>query len=267
MIVFPNAKINIGLNVVSRRADGYHNLETVFFPVKLCDALEMVEAKETRLSVSGIEIDGDFTDNLVLKAYRLLKNDFDLPPVHFHLHKVIPLGAGLGGGSSDAASALKMMKDYFSLNLNSDALEQYAAQIGADCPFFIQNKAVFATGIGNEFQSLSLNLDDFQIVILKPNCLVSTNEAYQKVVPAKSKTPLFEAIQQPIETWKDTIFNDFEKSVFPQHPEIQQLKEILYQMGAVYAAMSGSGSAVFGLFRHSPTNIADKIPRGIFIYR
>ncbi len=174
MIVFPNAKINIGLNVVSRRADGYHNLETVFFPIKLCDALEMVEAKESQLSVSGIEIDGKSANNLVLKAFHLLKDDFDLPPVHFHLHKVIPLGAGLGGGSSDAASALKMLNDYFGLNLNTDILEQYAAQIGADCPFFIRNKAVFATGIGNEFQSLQLNLDDYQIVILKPNCSVST---------------------------------------------------------------------------------------------
>ena len=253
--------------MVSRRADGYHNLETVFFPVKLCDALEMVVAKETRLTVSGIEIEGNFSDNLVLKAYRLLKNDFDLPPVHFHLHKIVPLGAGLGGGSSDAASALKMLNNYFGLNLNTDILEQYAAQIGADCPFFIRNKAVFATGIGNEFQSLQLNLDDYQIVILKPNCSVSTREAYQNITPAKPQIPLFEAIQQPSETWKDTIINDFEKSVFPQYPEIQQLKENLYRMGSVYAAMSGSGSAVFGLFRHLPTNFANKIHPGIFIYR
>lgn len=244
MIVFPNAKINIGLNVVSKRADGYHNLETVFFPVKLCDALEMVESKETRLTVSGIEIDGDLTDNLILKAYRLLKRDFDLPPARFHLHKVIPLGAGLGGGSSDAAFALKMLNDFFSLNLSTGTMEEYAAQIGADCPFFIRNKPVFATGIGNVFQPLTIDLDSFQLLILKPNCLVSTHEAYQSIVPAKPAMPLIEAIQQPIERWKDSIFNGFEKSVFHQHPEIQQLKKLLYQIGAVYAAMSGSGSAV-----------------------
>ena len=267
MIVFPNAKVNIGLNIVSRRADGYHNLETVFFPVKLCDALEMVEAKETLLTVSGIHIDGKSSDNLVLKAYHLLKQDFALPPIHFHLHKVIPFGAGLGGGSADAASALKMLNDFFNLNLSIETLEQYAAQIGADCPFFIQNKHVFATGIGNEFQPLKLNLDAFQIIILKPNCSVSTQKAYQIVVAAKPKIPLFEAIQHPVETWKDTIFNEFEKSVFLHYPEIQQLKEKLYRMGAVYASMSGSGSAVFGIFRHLPIDFADRIPQGIFIYR
>lgn len=267
MIVFPNAKINVGLNVVSRRVDGYHNLETVLFPIKLCDALEMVEAKETLLTVSGIEIDGKHTDNLVLKAYRLLSDDYSLPPVHFHLHKVIPFGAGLGGGSSDAAYTLKMLNDFFNLSLNTGALEHYAAKIGADCPFFIQNKPVFATGIGNEFQALNLDLNAFEILILKPNCSVSTQEAYQNVVPGKPSHPLHEAIQQAIETWKDRIFNDFEQSVFLQYPEVQRLKEIMYQLGAVYAAMSGSGSAVFGVFRHLPTDFADKIPPGIFIYR
>jgi len=267
MIVFPNAKINIGLNVVSKREDGYHNLETIFFPVKLADAIEFAEAEETTLTTSGIQIDGDPEQNLVLKAYRLLKADFNLPPLHFHLHKVIPFGAGLGGGSSDAAFTLKMLNEYFNLDLTQENLELYAAQIGADCPFFILNKPTFATGIGNKFHNIELNLADYEIVILKPDFFISTPEAYKNVIPRNPKFRLTEIIKTPVNDWKNLIVNDFEKSVIPKYPQIAELKQILYDLGAGFASMSGSGSAVYGIFRHLPTDLNKKIPQGVLLYR
>ncbi len=267
MIVFPNAKINIGLNVVSRRDDGYHDLETIFYPVKLADALEFVEANETSLSISGIHIEGAPESNLVLKAYQLLKSDFNLPPLHFHLHKVIPFGAGLGGGSSDAAFTLKMLNDWFELGLSTEKLEAYASQIGADCPFFIQNKPTFATGIGNIFRSVDLDLSDYKIIILKPDLSVSTPEAYKNVIPRNPKFRLNEIVKTPVENWKNLIVNDFETSLFPQYPQISKLKRLLYDLGANFASMSGSGSAVFGIFQDLPANLDKKIPEGILFYR
>lgn len=267
MIVFPNAKINIGLNVVSKREDGYHNLETIFFPVKLADALEFVEAEETMLTTSGIVIDSEPEDNLVLKAYHLLKADFNLPPLHFHLHKVIPFGAGLGGGSSDAAFTLKTLNDFYNLGLTTGILENYAAQIGADCPFFIHNKPTFATGIGNRFYELELDLSGYEIVILKPDVSVSTPEAYKNVIPRNPRFRLTEIVKNPVNDWKNLIVNDFENSVFPKYPRIAELKQFLYKMGADFASMSGSGSAVFGIFRHLPANLEKKIPSGILLYR
>lgn len=267
MIVFPNAKINIGLNVVSKREDGYHNLETIFFPVKLADALEFAEAEETSLSTSGIQMNGDPEQNLVLKAFRLLQSDFNLPQLQFHLHKVIPFGAGLGGGSSDAAFTLKMLNNYFNLELTQQKLESYAAQIGADCPFFILNKPTFATGIGNKFHNIELNLADYGIIILKLDINVSTPEAYKNVIPRNPKFRLTEIIKTPVSDWKNLIVNDFEKSVFPKYPQIAELKQLLYDLGAEFASMSGSGSAVFGIFRHLPINLENKIPQGILLYR
>lgn len=267
MISFPNAKINIGLNVVSKREDGYHNLETIFYPVKLCDALEIVESDKTEFSASGIKIDGNPENNLVYKAYQILQKDFNLPPVKLHLHKVIPFGAGLGGGSADAAFTLKMLNDYFKLGIHLVKLESYAAQIGADCPFFIQNKPTFAHGIGDQFESVNLDLSEFSIVIVKPPFSVSTPEAYRNIVPAKPNFNLNEIETLAIEDWKSVVKNDFEKPVFLQYPEIELLKNILYETGAVYASMSGSGSAVFGIFRHLPTNLNRYLPKGIFIYR
>lgn len=267
MIVFPNAKINLGLNVVSKRADGYHNLETIFYPVKLADALEFVEAGETSLSISGLTIDDDVANNLVLKAYRLLKHDFQLPEIQFHLHKIIPFGAGLGGGSSNAAFVLKSLNSFFQLQLSIQQLENYAAQIGADCPFFIQNKPTFAHGIGDQFEPVSLDLHEYQIVIVKPGVSVSTPEAYRNIVPAPAAFNLKELAKLPIEEWKDVVKNDFEKSVFSQYPAIEKLKKQLYELGAVYASMSGSGSAVFGIFRHLPADLDKFLPKGIFIYR
>lgn len=267
MIVFPNAKINIGLNVVSKRKDGYHNLETIFYPVQWTDALEFIEAEETKLSTSGIKIDGKSENNLIIKAFNLLKKDFDISPLHFHLHKVVPFGAGLGGGSSDAAFTFKLLNEYFKLGLTVRQLESYASEVGADCPFFIQNKPTFATGIGNEFHNIELDLSEYKIVIVKPNVLVSTPEAYKNVVPKIPEIRLTEIIKKPMEEWKELLFNDFEKSVFPQFPQIEKLKHLLYDLGAKYASMSGSGSAVFGIFRHLPADLENKIPKGVLLYR
>lgn len=267
MISFPNAKINIGLNVVDKRADGYHNLETIFYPVKLSDALEIVKADKTEFSVSGIPIDGDPENNLVLKAYRLLQTDFDLSPVKIHLHKIIPFGAGLGGGSADAAFSLKMLNELFSLGLSVTVLEGYASKIGADCPFFIQNKPTFAHGIGDQFQEITLDISDFKIVLVKPPFSVSTLEAYRYIKPQKPNFDLRNIANLPVEDWRNIIRNDFESSVFPIYPQIAELKQQLYNAGAFYASMSGSGSAVFGIFRHLPVNLDIFIPKELFIYR
>lgn len=267
MIVFPNAKINLGLNVVSKREDGYHNLETVFFPVNLADAVEFVEAAHTGLHVSGIEVDGNPEDNLIIKAYRLLKNDYRLPELQFHLHKAIPFGAGLGGGSSDAAFTLKALNSYFGLGISDAELINYASQIGADCAFFIHNKPSFAFGIGDQFEELELDLSSYKIAIVKPNFSVSTPEAYRSVSPKPSEFDLRKLGSLPVENWKDQIVNDFEKSVFQSYPEIKKIKQTLYECGAVYASMSGSGSAVFGIFRHLPIDLDNYLPKGIFIYR
>ena len=267
MISFPNAKINIGLNVVSKRSDGYHNLETVFYPVSLADALEIVPSEKTEISFSGLIIDGNPNENLIIKAYHSLKEDFHLPPVKIHLHKVIPFGAGLGGGSSDAAFTLKMLNELFKIGLSTFQLESYASKIGADCAFFIHNKPTFATGIGNQFQPINVDLSAYQIIILKPNVFVSTKDAYQNVVPQKPKHGLPELFNHPVSEWKNHIINDFEKPVFNKFPQISELKKLLCNIGAEYVSMSGSGSSVFGLFRNLPADIDSKIPKGVFIYR
>lgn len=250
MITFPNAKINIGLYVTSRRPDGYHNLETLFYPIELRDILEIVPAKgeQTTLTVTGIAVDGDTEQNLVMRAYRLLQSTYNLPAVDIHLHKVIPFGAGLGGGSADAAYALTMLRDMFDLPLNDDDLAKLAARLGADCPFFIYNRPLIATGIGDCFTSTSFSLKGKYIVLVKPSIAVSTAEAYAHVTPQTPQTPLAEGLTTPIEQWKECISNDFEKSVFPTHPRIGAIKQRLYDMGALYASMSGSGSSVFGIF-------------------
>ena len=268
MIVFPNAKINIGLHVVSRRPDGYHNLETLFYPVvQLADALEMAEANETRISFSGLPVEGPPEENLVLKAFRLLKNEFNLPAVQFHLHKVIPTGAGLGGGSSDAAFTLKMVNLFFQLGLNKEQLKKFATKLGADCPFFIENQPAFATGIGDRLSPVKIDLSDYRIVILKPDVSVNTAAAYKNIVPSKPGFQLERLSQLPVAEWKELVLNDFERSVFPRFPEIEKWKEKLFELGAEYASMSGSGSAVFGLFRQLPTDFEKIIPRSILFSR
>ena len=255
MITFPNAKINLGLNIVERRPDGYHNLETIFYPIHLEDALEVVpltgSTQEFDLKVTGTPIEGSPEDNLVVKAYRLLKRDFDLPPIHIYMYKHIPMGAGLGGGSSDAAFMIKLLNEKFDLGLSIDRMETYASQLGADCAFFIKDQPVFATGIGNVFEPIELSLKGMYIVLVKPVSSVSTKEAYAGVTPRRPAAPLTELIRRPIEEWKGCIVNDFEPSVFVAHPEIAAIKDKLYDMGAVYASMTGSGSTVYGIFKES----------------
>ena len=264
MITFPNAKINIGLQVTERRPDGYHNLDTVFYPIPLHDALEVVPAEEEdydcRLHLSGVEIEGDTDNNLVVRAYRLLAADYTLPPVDVYLHKHIPTGAGLGGGSADASYMLRLLNEMFALGIANEQLEVYAAKLGADCPFFINNTPVYATGIGNVFHPIDLNLEGWNLVVVKPDVFVSTKEAYSMVKPEKPEVTLDKKIMSPIEEWKESISNDFEKGIFAIHPELDDIKSKLYELGAVYAAMSGSGSALFGLFKSEVEGLEQHFP-------
>ncbi len=260
MISFPNAKINIGLHITEKRADGYHNLETVFFPVGWSDALEIATSDEVQFSSGGIHISGDPESNLVMKAYRLLQKHFSLPAVKIHLHKQIPFGAGLGGGSADGAFMLSLLNKQFELNLSGEDLEQFAAQLGSDCPFFIRNKPVFASGRGEIMEPIHLSLNGMFILLIKPQVEVATGKAFQFVVPAKPKISLKTLIQLPVQDWKNKILNQFEPSVFQQYPEINDVKQSLYDLGAVYASMSGSGSCVFGLFYDLPDSFKNLFP-------
>jgi len=262
MISFPVAKINLGLNVVERRPDGYHNLETVFYPVPVRDALEVnVMADEfpsgvdCDLKVTNLAIEGDEQQNLVVKAYNLLKGDFPhLPRLHTHLYKAIPTQAGMGGGSSDAAEMLKMMNSLFGLQLSSTQLIDYAARLGADCPFFILNTPAYAEGIGEKLQPIELSLKGYWLAVIRPDIPVSTKEAFSRITPRRPLRNCLDIICQPVEAWVGLLENDFEKSVFSLYPAIGAIKEQLYRMGALYASMSGSGSAVYGLFAPSLDN-------------
>ncbi len=252
MTAYPHAKINLGLNITEKREDGYHNLETIFYPIPLTDKLEIKELDNGKLttlkSVSNLS-EVSMEDNLVYKAYDLLKKQYKLPELEILLEKNIPTGAGLGGGSSDASFMLKMLNEKFSLQISNKELETYASQLGADCPFFIEDKPQYATGIGNVFSPVSVSLKGYFLILVKPNIHVSTQEAYSLVVPKKSKYSLTEVIQKPIAEWKNFIKNDFESSIFPQYPEIEKIKTTLYENGALYASMSGSGSSVYGIFK------------------
>ena len=262
MITYPNAKINLGLNIVEKRPDGYHNLETIFYPINLQDALEVTELEneegEYKLKVSGVPIEGDAENNLVVKAYRLLKKDFpDMSPINIHMFKHIPTGAGLGGGSADAAFMIKLLNEKFNLKLSIEKMEEYAAILGADCAFFIQNKPVFASGIGNIFENITLSLKGYYIVLVKPDIFVSTKDAFSHITPMHPNQSLKEIIRMPVETWRATMKNDFEESVFQKYPEIAAIKDKLYDMGAIYASMSGSGSSIFGIFREQVEHIEE----------
>ncbi len=252
MIVFPNAKINIGLNVTNRRADGYHNLETVFYPIKIYDALEVVLSDRLNFTSSGNVIPGKAEDNLCLKAYHLIKKDYELPPVNIHLHKNIPIGAGLGGGSADAGFFIKLLNEVCGIGLTAEAMQDYARRLGADCAFFIVNKPVFAFEKGDRFEPLDLDLTAYHLVLVMPPVHVSTAEAYGVVRPIATEQDLRSVVKLPVEEWKGLVKNDFERSVFLHHTRILQVKEALYQNGALYALMSGSGAAVFGIFNIKP---------------
>lgn len=258
MICFPNAKINIGLHVVSRRNDGYHNLETVFYPIGLKDALEIVPTEDDggemkyRFFSTGIPIEGSPETNLVIKALNLIAAEKKLPEIDIHLLKKIPSGAGLGGGSSDAAFMLNLLNETFNLGYSKEELILRAARLGADCPFFIFNKPAFATGIGDKLEPIELDVSTYALLLVKPDIMVSTKEAYAMITPGKPELPLKEIIRKPPETWRELLKNDFEAPVFKKFPEICKIKTQLYEMGAVYASMSGSGSSVFGLFEKEP---------------
>jgi 4-diphosphocytidyl-2-C-methyl-D-erythritol kinase len=244
-------KINIGLNIVSKRADGYHNLETVFYPVPLYDRIEITDAEADSIDLAGHPLEGDPNDNLVLKAVRLLReNGLKVPGVHISLQKNIPSGAGLGGGSSDAAAVMKELNNHLSLGLTEQQMERMIVKLGADCPFFIRCLPVYAQGVGDEFTPVQIDLSGWYLVLVKPDDYVSTREAYSLIKAKPSEYSLSEEVMKPVEEWEGTIVNDFEKSVFPQHPGIEEIRNQLYRMGASYACMSGSGSTVFGLFRN-----------------
>ena len=259
MLLFPNCKINLGLNILRKREDGYHDLETVFYPVPLKDGLEVIRqstVNSNQLSVdcvefttSGLSINGDKDDNLCIRAYHLLKKDFtSLPNIQMHLHKVIPMGAGLGGGSADGAFALKLLNDIFHLKLSSQQLIDYALQLGSDCPFFILNKPCFATGRGELMEEIALDLSAYQFVIINPKIHIGTGWAFGNITPKIPSQSIKNIITQPIHIWKDTLLNDFELPAIHHYPEIGTIKQELYKQGAVYSSMTGSGSTVFGIF-------------------
>lgn len=273
MITFPCAKINLGLNIVSKRPDGYHNLETVFYPIPLTDALEIKYMDEKfpsespcDLKITGNDIDCNEEGNLVIKAYQLLAADFQLPRVHAHLVKRIPTQAGLGGGSSDAAYMIRLLDERFRLNIGIPEMERYAAKLGADCAFFITADPSYAEGIGDVLMPADVpgaGLGGYYLAVVKPSVAVSTRDAYAAIVPKTPAKCCRDIVRQPIETWKDELVNDFEAPIFAMHPELAAIKKSLYDAGAVYAAMSGSGSALFGIFREQPTGL-EKEFEGMF---
>ncbi|HEV8081431.1 MAG TPA: 4-(cytidine 5'-diphospho)-2-C-methyl-D-erythritol kinase [Chitinophagaceae bacterium] len=249
MLSFPNCKINLGLNIIRKREDGYHDLETVFLPVPLTDVLEILPSNNNKLefTVSGIPVNTE--DNLCIKAYNLLKQNFtNLPSVKMHLHKSIPIGAGLGGGSSDAAFTLLLLNEKFKLNLKTEQLLDYALRLGSDCPFFILNKPCFAMGRGEKLEPINIDLKNYKILIVNPGININTKWAFSKIIPQERKISIQQIITLPIETWKVYLQNDFELPVFTEYPEIRKIKEDLYEVGALYASLSGSGSSVFGVF-------------------
>jgi len=269
MVLFPNAKINLGLNILSKREDGYHELETIFYPIGLKDGLEFVENKLDKIvfTSSGLPLNINPEQNIVAKAYSLLCADHPLPGLDIHLHKVIPFGAGLGGGSSDAAFLLKGLNDYFELGLFVSQLKKYAIRLGADCSFFLENKPAFACGIGEQLQNINFTLKGYFIVLVKPSVCVGTKEAYSGITPAFSKLSLLDSIQLSPVNWGSCIVNDFETSVFKLYPEIGKIKTKLIEQGAFYASMSGSGSSVFGLFKSEPQISAIDFPADYFIWK
>ncbi len=265
--VYPCAKVNLGLYVVERRPDGYHNLETVFYPIPLCDELtvELSSGPDDVMTLSGIPVAGDVKDNLVMRVVCQLRESFSIPPLHIKLQKNIPSGAGLGGGSSDAAYMMCMLNDMFSLGLSTEQMEQRVSTLGADCAFFVRCQPTMAEGIGNIFSNVNLSLKGWHLVLVKPDDFVSTKEAYSMVHPAQPQFPLKETIEGSPALWKKRLFNDFETSVLPLHPTILNIKEELYRRGAIYAVMSGSGSSVFGLFR-DPQPEAEQIFAPHFVF-
>jgi len=247
MVVFPNAKINLGLWVVERRKDGYHNLESCFFPIPWKDILEFIESDQLVLTQSGLPIPGSLEDNLLLKAYHLLNDQFDLPPLHMHLHKQIPMGAGLGGGSSDAAFLLRALNDFYDLKIGTSELQNIAKSIGADCPFFIENTEKMVFGIGDIFEPISIDLSSKWISLIYPGIHISTPEAYQSLNPSPRRNTIRSLINKPVNEWKGQLSNDFEAYALKKAPQLKNLKDQLYLQGAEYVSMTGSGSCFYAI--------------------
>ncbi len=261
MVSFPFCKINLGLKVLSKRSDGFHNIETCFYPVPWCDVLEIIPSQVFSFSHSGIPITDK--ENLCVRAYNKLKEVYELPEVKIHLHKIIPIGAGLGGGSADAAFTLKSLNTIFTLDLSVNKLKEIAAELGSDCSFFLHEKAMMGTSRGEVLNPMNISLAGKFMVIVKPDIHISTAEAYKDVTPDASGTSLEEILMNDIKYWKDTLVNDFEKCVFRQYPQIRTVKDTLYEAGALYASMSGSGSSVYGLF-NEPVHLKEKFKRMIY---
>ncbi len=274
MLNFPNAKINIGLNITKKRKDGFHNLETVFYPIFLSDIIEFIEVPDNQendhitLKVTGLKIKGSFEENLCIKAYFLLKKKFfeEIPDINIHLHKIIPMGSGLGGGSSNGAYMLKFLNETLNLNLSNKELKDFAIQLGSDAPFFIENKPAFARGKGEILQYINLNLEGYFLYLVKPNFSVNTANAYKNIVPREPKLSLKYSVSTPISEWKNLIFNDFEKNIFFKYPEVRNIKNKLYDLGAEYASMSGSGSSVYGIFKKE-VKIKKYFPKNYFLWK
>lgn len=267
MIMFPNAKVNLGLYITQKRNDGFHNIETLFLPVpRLCDILEISpqtnQSKAIEFTQTGIKVDADIDDNLCVKAYRLLSKHINLPKVAMHLHKQIPLGAGLGGGSANGAFTLTMLNQMASQGVDQNTLAKIAIELGSDCPFFLTNCPSFAGGRGEQLQQVKINLKGIYILLANPGVHINTGKAYGLSNPKPAPFNLRHIDSLTIEQWKKNVYNDFEKVIIPMHPEIADLKEKLYQMGAMYASMSGSGSTVFGLFSKKPN--VNLIPKQYF---
>ncbi len=261
MIVFPNAKINLGLNVISKRPDGFHNIISVFYPIPYCDVLEAIILPHQangaiQISYSGIEIPGNPEENLIKKVHQFIAQDYLLPAITVHLHKIIPMGGGLGGGSSNAAFYIKLLNDLAELNLSWGEMHHYAKKTGSDCSFFLINKPCLVTQTGTELEPLQLDLKGYFLQLIFPGIHIPTPQAYAGIVPAMPKINPEEIIHRPIHEWKNFLFNDFEKQAFKNHPILEKIKNQLYQNGAVYAAMSGSGSTMFGIFEKEPLHSA-----------
>ena len=262
MVVFPNAKINLGLNILEKRPDGFHNLVSCFYPVGWTDALEILPAQELVFEASGIAIPGEASTNLCLKAYRLLAQEHNLPPVSIHLLKAVPIGAGLGGGSADAAFTIKALNEFFFLNLSVEKQQDYARTLGSDCAFFIENKPMYCFGKGDQFEDIDLRLTGKWIVLVNPGLHISTAEAYAGITPRKPDTDLRSLLRQPLDKWKGQVINDFEESLFSKYSILAEYKQLLYDLGARYASMSGSGSTLYGIF-DAPLNVSNNFGNSI----
>jgi 4-diphosphocytidyl-2-C-methyl-D-erythritol kinase len=253
VILFPNCKINLGLHITGKRTDGFHDLETVFYPIPLNDAIELIHQPDHQtpfqISVSGLSIGISQEENICYKAWQILKKDFPaIPDITMHLHKRIPTGAGLGGGSADGAFTLMLLNQKFKLGLSDEALKQYALELGSDCPFFILNRPAFAKGRGEILEEVSLNLSSYRIMLVNPGIIINTGWAFKQIQPQPAKIAINEIVSGPVSSWKNSLKNDFEEPVFLHHPEVKEIRDQLYKHGALYASMSGTGSTVYGIF-------------------